>query len=212
MEQLLGVLEMKTLARLLNQYDKASKGLGFKTEDSVESGGLARLTKLATVDQLTKLSPDDTDAVIIDSLDEVKNGKLNNSSILVGYDCRENGSLPGFAQETSISFAVINLATELASLQFHEDFSIVLEIEQSHLLGDMENVFSLLRGRQALPLAGLLLSTAMTNELRNAKAIFAIRSLSDMPSLPLIMPSKGGAPSDEEIIDLKTLGVRALLV
>ena len=97
-------------------------------------------------------------------------------------------------------------------MQFHEDFSIVLEIEQSHLLGDMENVFSLLRGRQALPLAGLLLSTAMTNELRNAKAIFAIRSLSDMTSLPLIMPSKGGAPSDEEIIDLKTLGVRALLV
>ena len=203
---------MKTLARLLNKYDKASKGLGFKTEDSVESGGLARLTKLATVDQLTKLSPDDTDAVIIDSLDEVKDGKLNNSSILVGYDCRENGSLPDFAQETSISFAVINLATELASLQFHEDFSIVLEIEQSHLLGDMENVFSLLRGRQALPLAGLLLSTAMTSELRNAKAIFAIRSLSDMTSLPLIMPSKGGAPSDEEIIDLKTLGVRALLV
>ena len=203
---------MKTLARLLNQYDKASKGLGFKTEDSVESGGLARLTKLATVDQLTKLSPDDTDAVIIDSLDEVKNGKLNNSSILVGYDCREKGSLPGFAQETSISFAVINLATELASLQFHEDFSIVLEIEQSHLLGDMENIFSLLRGRQALPLAGVLLSSAMTNELRNTKAIFAIRSLSDMTSLPLIMSSKGGAPSDEEIIDLKTLGVRALLV
>ena len=203
---------MKTLTRLLNQYDKASKGLGFKTEDSVESGGLARLTKLATVDQLTKLSSDDTDAVIIDSLDEVKNGKLNNSSILAGYDCRENGRLPDFAQETSISFAVINLATELASLQFHEDFSIVLEIEQSHLLGDMENVFSLLRGRQALPLAGVLLSTATTNELRNAKAIFAVRSLSDMTSLPLIVPSKGGTPSDEEIIDLKTLGVRALLV
>ena len=203
---------MKTLTRLLNQYDKASKGLGFKTEDSVESGGLARLTKLATIDQLTKLSSDDTDAVIIDSLDEVKNGKLNNSSILAGYDCRENGRLPDFAQETSISFAVINLATELASLQFHEDFSIVLEIEQSHLLGDMENVFSLLRGRQALPLAGVLLSTATTNELRNAKAIFAVRSLSDMTSLPLIVPSKGGTPSDEEIIDLKTLGVRALLV
>ena len=203
---------MKTLTRLLNQYDKASKGLGFKTEDSVESGGLARLTKLATVDQLTKLSSDDTDAVIIDSLDEVKNGKLNNSTILAGYDCRENGRLPDFAQETSISFAVINLATELASLQFHEDFSIVLEIEQSHLLGDMENVFSLLRGRQALPLAGVLLSTATTNELRNAKAIFAVRSLSDMTSLPLIVPSKGGTPSDEEIIDLKTLGVRALLV
>jgi hypothetical protein len=203
---------MKTLTRLLNQYDKASKGLGFKTEDSVESGGLARLTKLATVDQLTKLSSDDTDAVIINSLDEVENGKLNNSSILAGYDCRENGRLPDFAQETSISFAVINLATELASLQFHEDFSIVLEIEQSHLLGDMENVLSLLRGRQALPLAGVLLSTATTNELRNAKAIFAVRSLSDMTSLPLIMPSKGGTPSDEEIIDLKTLGVRALLV
>ena len=203
---------MKTLARLLNQYDKASKGLGFKTEDSVESGGLARLTKLATVDQLTKLSPDDTDAVIIDSLDEVKNGKLNNSSILVGYDCRENGSLPDFAQETSISFAVINLATELASLQFHEDFSIVLEIEQSHLLEDLENVFSLLRGRQVLPLAGVLLSNTMTNELRNAKALFAIRCLTDITSLPLIMPSEGTAPSAEEITDLKTLGVRALLV
>ena len=203
---------MKTLTRLLNQYDKASKGLGFKTEDSVESGGLARLTKLATVDQLTKLSSDDTDAVIIDSLDEVKNGKLNNSSILAGYDCRENGRLPDFAQETSISFAVINLATELASLQFHEHFSIVLEIEQSQLLGDMENVFSLLRGRQALPLAGVLLSAATTNELRNARAIFAVRSLSDTTTLPLIIPSKGGTPSDEEIIDLKTLGVRALLV
>ena len=88
----------------------------------------------------------------------------------------------------------------------------MLEIEQSHLLGDMENVLSLLRGRQALPLAGVLLSAATTNELRNAKAIFAVRSLSDMTSLPLIVPSKGGTPSDEEIIDLKTLGVRALLV
>ena len=203
---------MKTLARLLNQYDKASKGLGFKTEDSVESGGLARRTKLATVDQLTKLSPEDTDAVIIDSLDDIKIDDLGNSSVLIGYDCRENASLPAFAEETPISFAVINLATEVASLQFHEDFSIVLEIEQSHLLEDLENVFSLLRGRQALPLAGVLLSTATTNELRNAKAIFAVRSLSDMTSLPLIMPSKGGAPSDEEIIDLKTLGVRALLV
>ena len=203
---------MKTLTRLLNQYDRASKGLGFKIDDNVESGGIARLTKIATVDQLTKLSSEDTDAIIIDSLDDIKIDDLGNSSVLIGYDCRENASLPAFAEETPISFAVINLATELASLQFHEDFSIVLEIEQSHLLGDMENVFSLLRGRQALPLAGLLLSTAMTNELRNATAIFAIRSLSDMTSLPLIMPSDGGTPSDEEIIDLKTLGVRALLV
>ena len=203
---------MKTLTRLLNQYDRASKGLGFKIDDNVESGGIARLTKIATVDQLTKLSSEDTDAIIIDSLDDIKIDDLGNSSVLIGYDCRENASLPAFAEETPISFAVINLATELASLQFHEDFSIVLEIEQSHLLEDLENVFSLLRGRQVLPLAGVLLSNTMTNEPRNAKALFAIRCLTDITSLPLIMPSEGTAPSAEEITDLKTLGVRALLV
>ena len=72
MEQFLGVLEIKTLTRLLNQYDRASKGLGFKIDDNVESGGIARLTKLATVDQLPKLSSEDTDAIIIDSLDDIK--------------------------------------------------------------------------------------------------------------------------------------------
>ena len=203
---------MKTLTRLLNQYDRAPKGLGFKIDDNVESGGLARLTKIATVDQLTQLSSGDTDAVIIDKLDDIENGDLGNSSVLIGYDCRENSSLPAFAQEAPISFAVINLTTELASLQFHEDFSIVLEIQQSHLLDDLENVLSLLRGRQVLPLAGVLLSNTMTDELRNAKALFAIRSLTDMISLPLIMPSGGAAPSAEEITDLKNLGVRAVLV
>ena len=203
---------MKTLTRLLNQYDRASKGLGFNTDATIESGDLARLTKITASDQSTTVSSQDTQAVIIDSLDNIDYDHFANSSIIIGYDARETGSLPPFTGDTPISFAIIDLATELASLQFHDDFSIVLAIEQNQLYKDPQNLYSLLRGRQALPLAAILLGDKNSNELRSANSILAIRSLSDVTSLPLIMLGEGTNPSEEEIIHLKTLGVRALLV
>ena len=202
---------MKTLTRLLNQYDRTSKGLGFNTDGTIESGDLARLTKIAASDQPTTVSSHDAQAVIIDSLDNIDYDHFANRSILIGYDARETGNLPPFTSETPISFAIIDFTTELVSLQFHDDFSIVLAIEQNQLSVDPQNLYSLLRGRQALPLAAILLADKDSNELRNANSIFAIRSLSDMTSLPLIMPSEGTDPSKEEMIDLKTLGIRALL-
>ena len=207
----LGVLEMKTLTRLLSQYDRTSKGLGFKADDTIESGDLARLTKITTSEQLTTVSSQDSQGVIVDTLDNIDYDHFAKSSILIGYDAREAGNLPPLTDETPISFAIIDLTTELASLQFHDDFSIVLALEQNQLSEDPQNLYSLLRGRQALPLAAILLDDKNSNELRNANSIFAIRSLSDATSLPLIMPSGSTNPSEEEMIDLKTLGVRALL-
>ncbi len=203
---------MKTLTRLLNQYDRTSKGLGFKTDGAAESDGLARLTKITSTDQLTTGSFQGAHAVIIDNLDNLSDSDLTDSSLLVGYDAREIQTLPSFAQESPISFAIIDLATALTSLQFHHDFSIVLAIDQSELSDDLEHLYSILRGRQALPLAAILLNDKTADELRDAKSILTVRSLSDTTSLPLIVDSEGSQPSQEELIDLKALGVRALLV